>query len=108
MRLCLARALKGERPPTIRLVAMSPIDLSAGLPSRVGFTPASGPLEVKWIRPDTPAHLPPPMLKSVQERTERTDALIVIVLTLPRRSIRRLGGSEAACPWRLRRVPRRL
>jgi hypothetical protein len=61
---------------------MSPIDLSAGLPSRVGFTPASGPLEVKWIRPDTPAHLPPPMLKSVQERTERTNALIVIVLTL--------------------------
>ena len=61
---------------------MSPFDLSAGQSSRVGFTSASGSLDVKWIRPDTPAHLPPPMAKSVQGRTERTNALIVIVLTL--------------------------
>jgi hypothetical protein len=62
---------------------MSPFDLSTGQCSRVGFTPASGSPDVKWIRPNTPAYLPPPMLKSaVQERTERTNALIVIVLTL--------------------------
>lgn len=61
---------------------MSPFELSAGQCSRVGFTPVSGSPNVKWIRPDTPAYLPPPMLKSVQERTERTNALIVIVLTL--------------------------
>lgn len=62
---------------------MSPFDLSAGQSSRVGFTSASGSLDVKWIRPDRPTHLPPPMLKStVRERTERANALIVIVLTL--------------------------
>ena len=62
---------------------MSPSDLGAGQCSRVGFMPASGSPDVKWIRPNTPAYLPPPMLKSaVQGRSERTDALIVIVLTL--------------------------
>jgi hypothetical protein len=62
---------------------MSPFDLSAGQSSRVGFTSASGSPEVRWIRPGTPAHLPPPMSKSAAgERTERASALIVIALTL--------------------------
>ena len=62
---------------------MSPIDLSAGQSSGVGFTPASGSLDVKWNGPNTPTRLPPPVLKSaVPERTERVNALIVIVLTL--------------------------
>ena len=61
---------------------MGPIDLSAGQASRVGFTLARGSPDVKWIRPDSPAYLPLPMLKSAQQRTERTNALIVIVLTL--------------------------
>lgn len=61
---------------------MSPFDLSAGPSSRVEFTPTSGSPDVRWIRPDTPAYLPPPMSKAVQERTERANALIVIVLTL--------------------------
>jgi hypothetical protein len=62
---------------------MSPFDLSAGQSSRVGFAPASGSSEVRWIRPDRPTHLPPPMSKSaVRERTERANALIVIALTL--------------------------
>jgi hypothetical protein len=61
---------------------MSPFDLSPGQSSHVGYVPASGSPDVKWIRPDTPAYLPPPMSKAVQERTERANALIVIVLTL--------------------------
>jgi len=62
---------------------MSPFDLSAGRSSRVGLTRASGSSEVRWIRPDRPAHLPPPTAKSaVKERSERTNALIVLVLTL--------------------------
>ncbi|HYM45542.1 MAG TPA: hypothetical protein VES65_05200 [Solirubrobacteraceae bacterium] len=62
---------------------MSHLDLSAGQSGRVGFTPASGAPDVKWIRPDTLAYLPPPMSKSaVRERTERANALIVIMLTL--------------------------
>lgn len=62
---------------------MSPFDLSAGQPDRVGFTPASGSPDVRWIRPDTPAFRPPPMPRAnVQERTERANAMIVIVLTL--------------------------
>ncbi len=62
---------------------MSPFDLSAGQSSRVGFAPASGSSDVRWIRPDGPAHLPPPTSKSaVRERSERTNALIVLVLTL--------------------------
>jgi hypothetical protein len=62
---------------------MSPFDLSAGQSSRLRFTSAGGSPDVKWIRPDTPAYLPPPMSKSaVGERTERANALIVIVLTL--------------------------
>jgi hypothetical protein len=48
----------------------------------VGFTPVSGAPDVRWIRPDRPAHLPPPASKAVQERSERANALIVIVLTL--------------------------
>ncbi len=62
---------------------MSPFDLGAGQPDRVGFTPASGSPDVKWIRPDTPAYLPPPMPRSsTRERTEQANALIVIALTL--------------------------
>ncbi len=62
---------------------MSPFDLSAGQSGRVGFASASGSPDVKWIRPDTPTYLPPPMHKpAVQERTERANALIVIALTL--------------------------
>jgi len=66
-----------------RARAMSPFDLSAGPSSRVGFTPVSGAPDVRWIRPDKPAYLPPPASKAaVQERSERANALIVIVLTL--------------------------
>jgi hypothetical protein len=62
---------------------MSPFDLITGQSGRVGFASASGSPDVKWIRPDTPAYLPPPMPKStIQERAERANALIVIVLTL--------------------------
>jgi hypothetical protein len=75
--------LERDQAPVIRLVAMSPFDLSAGQSSRVGFTSASGLPDVKWIRPDTPTYLPPRMSKSaLRERTERANALIVIVLTL--------------------------
>ena len=66
-----------------RVPAMSPFDLSAGQSSRVGFTPASGAPDVKWIRPDRQAYLPPPMSKTaIRERSERANAMIVIVLTL--------------------------
>ena len=62
---------------------MSPFDLSAGQSSRVGFTPTSGAPDVRWIRPDRLAYLPPPMAKTaIRERSERANALIVIVLTL--------------------------
>lgn len=62
---------------------MSPFDLNAGPSSRVGLAPTSGSPDVRWIRPDTPAYLPPPMSKAVlRERGERANALIVIVLTL--------------------------
>jgi hypothetical protein len=62
---------------------MSPFDLSAGQSGRMGFMPASGAPDVKWIRPDRSAYLPPPMSKSAAtERSERANALIVIVLTL--------------------------
>jgi hypothetical protein len=62
---------------------MSPCDLSAGPCSCVGFALASGPPDVKWIRPDRPAHLPPPMPESTaRERRERANTLIVTVLTL--------------------------
>jgi hypothetical protein len=62
---------------------MSRFDLNAGQSSRVGFTPASGPPDVKWIRPDSPTHLPTRMSKSdVQDRTEQANALIVMGLTL--------------------------
>jgi hypothetical protein len=74
-----------EGPPAERdrVPAMSPFDLSAGQSSRVGFTPASGAPDVKWIAPDRPAYLPPPASKiAIQERSERATARIVIVLTL--------------------------
>ena len=62
---------------------MSPFDLSAGQFSGVGFVPTSGAPDVRWIRPDRPAYLPPPMAKAqATERSERANALIVIVLTL--------------------------
>jgi len=71
------RAGKDQAP------AMSPFDLSAGQSSRVGFAPTSGAPDVKWIAPDRPAYLPPPMSKSaMKERSERANAMIVIVLTL--------------------------
>ena len=63
--------------------AMSPFDLSAGQSNRVGFAPTSSAPDVKWIRPESPAYLPSPMSKSAAtERSERANALIVIVLTL--------------------------
>lgn len=62
---------------------MSPFDLTAGRSSQVGFTPSSGAPDVKWIRPDSQAYLPPPMSQSgATERSERATARIVIVLTL--------------------------
>jgi hypothetical protein len=62
---------------------MSPFDPSAGRSGHVGFTPMSGSPEVRLIRPATPTHLPPPMPKPpARERSERTSALIVIMLTL--------------------------
>ena len=62
---------------------MSPFDLSAGQSSRVGFTPANGAPDVKWIAPHSQAYLPPPMSKAqATERSERATARIVIVLTL--------------------------
>ena len=62
--------------------AMSPFDMSAGQSSRVGFTPASGAPDVKWIRPDSLAYLPPPISKSAaKERSEQATARIVIILT---------------------------
>jgi hypothetical protein len=61
---------------------MSTFDLSAGQSSRVGFVSTSGSSDVKWIRPDRQAYLPPPMSKTaIRERSERANALIVIVLT---------------------------
>jgi hypothetical protein len=62
---------------------MSLFDLSAGQSNRVDFTLANGAPDVKWIRPDRPAYLPPPMSKTAaRERSEQANALIVIVLTL--------------------------
>jgi hypothetical protein len=61
---------------------MSSFDLSAGQSSHVGFAPASGPSDVKWIRPDRPTYMAPPMTKSqATERSERANAMIVIALT---------------------------
>ena len=59
-----ARALRAPR-----LVAMTPIDPSTGL-------------DIKWVREATPTYLPPPMLKSAQERTDQVNALIVTALSL--------------------------
>ncbi len=63
---------------------MSPFDLSAGQSSGVGFAPTSGAPDVRWIRPDRPAaYLPSPVAKAqAAERSERANAMIVIVLTL--------------------------
>ena len=62
---------------------MSPFDLSAGMSGRVGLVPTSGPSDVKWIAPDSHAYVPPPMGASrAVERSERANALIVILLTL--------------------------
>jgi len=61
---------------------MSPFDPSAGRSGRVGFTPAST-ANVRVIRPDRPSYLPPPMPSSqATAHSERTHALVVIVLTL--------------------------
>jgi hypothetical protein len=58
-------------------------DLNTGPSSRVDFVPTSGSPDVRWIRPDRLAYLPPPMPKAtLRERSERANALIVIVLTL--------------------------
>lgn len=49
----------------------------------MGFTLASGAPDVKWIRPDRPTYMAPPIAKSqATEHSERAIALIVIVLTL--------------------------
>ena len=62
---------------------MSPFDPSAGQFGHVELTLASGPSDVKWIRPGGQAYLPPSMSKSMAtERSERVNALVVIVLTL--------------------------
>jgi hypothetical protein len=68
---------------------MSPFDSSAGRSgragqtSRVGFVSTSGAPDVKWIRPDRPAYLSPPASKTaIRERSERVNAMIVLVLTL--------------------------
>jgi len=62
---------------------MSPFDLNTGPSSLVDFAPTSGSPDVRWIGPDTPVHLPPPMSKAaLRGRSERANALIVIVLTL--------------------------
>jgi hypothetical protein len=62
---------------------MSRFELSSGQSGHLGFTYASGPPDVKWIRPDNPTHLPTRMSRSdVQDRTERANALIVMGLTL--------------------------
>jgi hypothetical protein len=61
---------------------VSSLDLSAGRPGHVGFTPASAP-NVRLIRPDRPSYLPPPMPSSrATAHSERAHALVVIVLTL--------------------------
>jgi hypothetical protein len=61
---------------------MSHFDLNTGPSSRVDFAPTSSP-DVRWTRPDGLAYLPPPMSKAaLRERSERANALIVIVLTL--------------------------
>jgi hypothetical protein len=62
---------------------MSRFDPSTGQSGCVGFTPTSGSLNVSWIRPDRPTHLPPPTPRSqAAGGRERSDALVVIVLTL--------------------------
>jgi hypothetical protein len=62
---------------------VSPFDLSAGQSGRIGFSPASAPGGVHWIRPEQPRYRPPPLpTSSAQETSERAHALIVIVLTL--------------------------
>jgi hypothetical protein len=61
---------------------MSPFDFSAGQSSHLGFSPASAPGGVHWLRPGLPPHLPPPLPESsAEESSERTNALIVLVLT---------------------------
>jgi len=61
---------------------VSSFDLSAERPRHVGFTPASA-ANVRVIRPDGPSYLPPPMPSSqAAARSERTHALVVIVLSL--------------------------
>ena len=62
---------------------MSPVDQSAGQSNRVSLTLANGAPDIKWIRPDSTAYLPPPASKTaIRERSERANAMIVIVLTL--------------------------
>jgi hypothetical protein len=59
---------------------MTPYDLNARQRDRMR---ASGSPDVKWIRTSTPSLLPSPMSEAAaQERTEQTNALIVIALTL--------------------------
>ncbi len=62
---------------------MSPPDRGTGRSGPAGLPAASAGADVKWLRPDRPAHLPPPMSASqATERSERANALIVIALTL--------------------------
>lgn len=61
---------------------MSPFDVHAGVSGRVGFMPASGASDVKWIAPNRPVYLPPPRPgREILERSERTNALVVLILT---------------------------
>jgi len=62
---------------------MTRFDLSASPFSHIGFAPTSDAQDIKWIRPDRPAYLAPPIPETpATERSERAKALIVIVLTL--------------------------
>ena len=60
---------------------MSSFDPSAKKPRYVGFTPASGSPNVRWIRPDTAPYRSPPKSRAAIERTEQVNAIFVIVLT---------------------------
>lgn len=71
------------RPGKDRVPAMSPFDVSGGQASHVGFAPASGAPDVKWIHSGAPAYRPPATSTSTAaERSERVNAMIVIALTL--------------------------
>jgi hypothetical protein len=58
-------------------------EFSAGRMDGAPFTPAGGSAGVQWVRPATArGFAPPPRGSSAGDRAERTNTLIVIVLTL--------------------------